>query len=46
MQAPAIRSSVLVGASKVEQVEDNVDMLKNPQFTEEELGRIETILAN
>lgn len=39
-------TTALVGASKVEQVEDNVAMLKNPEFTEEELARIETILAN
>jgi L-glyceraldehyde 3-phosphate reductase len=38
-------TTVLAGASKVEQIEDNVAMLKNPDFTEEELGIIETILA-
>jgi len=38
-------TTVLAGASKVEQIEDNVAMLKNPDFTEEELEIIETILA-
>ncbi len=38
-------TTVLAGASKVEQIEDNVAMLKNPDFTEEELGIIETILT-
>ena len=38
-------TTVLAGASKVEQIEDNVAMLKNLDLTEEELGIIETILA-
>lgn len=38
-------TTVLAGASKVEQIEDNVAMLKNLDFTEEELEVIETILA-
>jgi len=38
-------TTVLAGASKVEQIEDNAAMLKNPDFTEEELEIIETILA-
>ncbi len=38
-------TTVLAGASKVEQIEDNVAMLKNLDFTEEELEIIETILA-
>jgi len=39
-------TTVLVGASKVEQIEDNVGMLKNTDFSEEELASIETILKN
>jgi L-glyceraldehyde 3-phosphate reductase len=38
-------TTVLVGASKPEQVEDNVAMLGNQIFTEEELEAIEAILA-
>mgnify|MGYP000884866918 CR=1 FL=1 len=37
-------TSVLVGASKVSQVEDNVAALNHPEFTGEELERIEAIL--
>ncbi|RFB14931.1 L-glyceraldehyde 3-phosphate reductase [Bacillus sp. HNG] len=37
-------TSALVGASKVSQVEDNVAALKNLDFTEEELTKIEDIL--
>ena len=37
-------TSALIGASKVSQVEDNVAALKNLEFTEEELGRIDGIL--
>ena len=39
-------TTVLVGASKVEQIEDNVGMLKNTDFSEEELANIETILKD
>ena len=39
-------TTVLVGASKVEQIEDNVGMLKNTEFSEEELANIETILKD
>ena len=38
-------TSVLVGASQVNQIEDNVAALANLQFTEEELARVEKILA-
>lgn len=37
-------TSVLVGASKVSQIEDNVAALNNLEFTSEELDRIEEIL--
>ena len=40
-----IITSVLVGASRPEQVEDNVASLKSPPFSQEELSLIETILA-
>ncbi len=39
-------TSVLVGTSKVEQVEDNVAALNNIKFSQEELSRIEGILAS
>ncbi len=39
-------TSALVGASKVEQVDDNVAALKNLAFSAEELRRIDGILAN
>jgi L-glyceraldehyde 3-phosphate reductase len=38
-------TSVLIGASSVQQLEDNLDALKAPRFTEEELSAIEVILA-
>ena len=38
-------TSVLVGASQVSQIEDNVAALANLQFTEEELARVDKILA-
>ncbi len=37
-------TSVLIGASRVSQIEDNVAALNNLTFTQEELERIETIL--
>jgi len=37
-------TSVLVGASSVEQIENNVASLENLEFSDEELGLIETIL--
>jgi L-glyceraldehyde 3-phosphate reductase len=37
-------TSVLIGASSVAQLEDNLAALDNSAFTSEELGRIETIL--
>jgi L-glyceraldehyde 3-phosphate reductase len=44
LRQPAI-TSVLVGASKVSQVEDNIAALENLSFTAEELAAIEGILA-
>lgn len=38
-------TSVILGASRISQIEENVEALKNSDFTEEELRRIETILA-
>ncbi len=37
-------TSALVGTSRVTQVDDNVDTLKNLEFTDEELGKIDQIL--
>ena len=37
-------TSVLIGASKPEQIEQNVDTLKNPVFSSDELSQIEKIL--
>lgn len=42
IQDPAI-TSVLIGASRPEQILDNLGMLKNSEFTAEELAEIETI---
>ena len=36
-------TSVLIGASKPEQILDNVGMLKNTQFSDDELKRIDSI---
>ena len=38
-------TSALIGASRVEQIEDVVDSLNNLEFSNEELDRIENILA-
>ena len=38
-------TSVILGASRLSQIEENVKALENPGFTEEELTRIEAILA-
>jgi L-glyceraldehyde 3-phosphate reductase len=38
-------TTVLIGASKVEQVEQNVAALENSEFTSEELSQIDKILA-
>lgn len=38
-------TSTLIGASKVEQIEQNVAALDKCEFTDDELGSIETILA-
>ncbi len=37
-------TSVLIGASSVQQIDDNVNMLRNKEFSEEELSKIEKIL--
>lgn len=37
-------TSVFIGASKVEQIIDNVNTIKNLEFSEDELNRIENIL--
>lgn len=37
-------SSVLIGASRPEQIIDNLEMLNSPAFTEEELEKIENIV--
>ena len=37
-------TSVLVGASTINQLNDNVDSLRNTDFTSEEIGKIEIIL--
>jgi len=39
-------TSVLVGVSRVEQLEDNLSLLAHPAFTKEELSDIEDILAD
>jgi L-glyceraldehyde 3-phosphate reductase len=39
-------TTVLIGASKVEQIEDNVRIIDKLDFTEDELSAIEKILAN
>jgi L-glyceraldehyde 3-phosphate reductase len=38
-------TSVLVGASRVSQIEDNVAALNNLRFTEKELASIDAVLA-
>jgi L-glyceraldehyde 3-phosphate reductase len=38
-------TSALIGASSVRQLEDNLAALKNMQFSDDELKKIETILA-
>ncbi len=39
-------TSVLVGASSVKQLDDNIDSLLNLNFTNDELGLIESVLKN
>ncbi|WP_209330751.1 L-glyceraldehyde 3-phosphate reductase [Lunatimonas salinarum] len=39
-------TTVLVGASRVEQLEDNVATIQNLAFSDEELGEIERVLKN
>ena len=39
-------TSVLIGASRVSQLQDSLECLKNLDFTHDELHRIETILAS
>lgn len=43
LRQPAV-TSVLIGASRISQLEDNIAAIKNCAFTEEELGQIDTIL--
>ncbi len=43
LRKPAV-TSALIGASSVKQLEDNLAALKNSDFTQEELNRIEAIL--
>jgi len=43
LRLPAI-TSALIGASRVEQVEENVGSLKNLAFSDEELAKIEALL--
>lgn len=38
-------TSILIGASRPEQVEENIGALKNPDFTQEELTEIDRILG-
>jgi L-glyceraldehyde 3-phosphate reductase len=38
-------TSVLIGASRTSQIEDCTGALKNLEFSREELGRIEAVLA-
>ena len=38
-------ASVIIGASRVSQIDDNIDALKNLSFSEEELREIDQILA-
>jgi len=38
-------TSVLIGASSIKQLNDNVEMLKNVDFAEEELEKIEKVLS-
>ncbi len=44
LRQPAV-TSALIGASRVSQVEDSVSTLNNLEFSQEELNRIERILA-
>lgn len=37
-------TSVLIGASRPEQIEDNVKTIQNLEFSEDEIVRIENIL--
>lgn len=38
-------TTVLIGASKKEQIKENLEAIKNMEFTEEELGRIQDIVT-
>jgi L-glyceraldehyde 3-phosphate reductase len=42
LRLPAV-TSALIGASSVQQIEENVEALKNLSFTEDELKRIDTL---
>ena len=37
-------TSVIIGASKVSQIEDAVEIVEHPELSEDHLNRIETIL--
>ena len=39
-------TSALIGARTVEQLEDSLDALSNPEFSEDELSRIDTLAAD
>ena len=39
-------TSALIGASRIQQIDDILDVLKNPQLSKEELQAIETALAS
>lgn len=41
-----VTTSVIIGASKVSQIEDNVKAIRNIDFTSEELAEIDNILGN
>lgn len=41
-----VTTSVIIGASKVSQIEDNVQAIKNTSFSAEELAEIDKILGN
>ena len=41
-----IVTSVLIGASKAEQVLDNIEAIKNTEFSDEELKKIDKIVKD
>ena len=44
LRLPEVMTSALIGASRVEQIEQNVAALDNLKFTDEELRQIEKLL--